>query len=145
MSAEENRAALLRAAERFGDPQMRHRYFDLYSPRIVLHGYAGVEPGIESVRRFYEGFWGAFPDATLTIHETVAEGDLVACRFGVAATHLGDFQGIPPTHRRVSLPGITLLRFEDGRCVERWSQADFLGLLQQLGVMPAPAPGGPSD
>jgi predicted ester cyclase len=44
--------------------------------------------------------------------------------------------GIPATGRRVSVNGITILRFADGRCVERWSQTDFLGMLQQLGALP---------
>jgi len=44
--------------------------------------------------------------------------------------------GIPPTGKQVTMTGITILRFAGGKCVERWSEADFLGLLQQLGVVP---------
>ncbi len=67
-----------------------------------------------------------------------AEGDEVACRFTRRAAHGGEFNGIPATGRRVELKGITILRFANGRCVERWSQADFMGMLRQLGVVPAP-------
>jgi len=50
-------------------------------------------------------------------------------------THNGDYLGIPATALAVSFTGITILRFFDGRCAERWSQADSLSLLQQLGVL----------
>jgi steroid delta-isomerase-like uncharacterized protein len=140
MSTTENRAVLQRAGENFNNPKNRTAYFELYDPTIVLHGYQGVEPGLESVKQFYQAFWGAFPDCKLVFEEVFAEGDKVACRFVVYATHQGEFQGIPATGKRITLPGITILQFANGKCVERWSQADFIGLLQQLGVMPAPEP-----
>ena len=52
--------------------------------------------------------------------------------------HGGPFQGMPATGKPFTLPGITILRFADGGCCERWSQADFIGLLQQLGALPPP-------
>lgn len=52
--------------------------------------------------------------------------------------HTGEFLGIPPTGRRVSMSGIAIHRVQDGRIVEHWAQIDALGLLQQLGAVPAP-------
>lgn len=134
---EENRAALERAIGCWNEDDLAG-YLELYDPEVALHGYQGVEPGLEGVRRFYEAFWAAFPGSRITLEDIVSEGNEVACRFTLRATHGGEFNGIPPTGREVSIPGITILRFENGRCIERWSQADFLGLLQQLGVIPAP-------
>lgn len=134
---EENRASLERAIENWNEGNLAG-YLELYDPGVVLHGYQGVEPGLEGVRRFYEAFWAAFPGSRITLEDVVSEGDKVACRFTLRATHGGEFNGIPATGREVSLPGITVLRFAGGKCVERWSQADFLGLMQQLGVIPAP-------
>jgi predicted ester cyclase len=51
------------------------------------------------------------------------------------------FQGIPPTGRRVEVQAISILHFSEGRVVERWNQLDQLGMLQQLGVLPAPSDG----
>lgn len=113
-------------------------YLRLYAPSIRLVGYAGVEPGIDSVRAFYRALWDAFPAPRITVEDTFAAGDRIACRFVMTARHAGPFQGLPATGRDIALPGITILRFEDGRCVERWSQADFLGLMVQLGAVPAP-------
>jgi predicted ester cyclase len=53
--------------------------------------------------------------------------------------HVGEFMGVPATGTPIALPGITILCFRDGRCVERFSRADMLGLLIQLGAVPAPA------
>jgi predicted ester cyclase len=53
--------------------------------------------------------------------------------------HVDEFMGVPATGTKIMLPGITILHFRDGRCVERFSQADMLGLLIQIGVVPAPA------
>lgn len=137
-SAEENKAALWRAIERWNEGDLAG-YLELYAPEVMLHGYQGMEPGMAGVRRFYEAFWSSFPGSRITIEDMFAEGDEVACRYTLRAAHEGEFNGIPPTGRRVELKGITILRFADGRCVERWSQADFMGMLQQLGVVPSPA------
>lgn len=142
MPAEENKAALRRAIEHFNDPEDKTGYFELYDESAMLHGYAGVEPGIESIKRFYNDvMWTAFPDGRIELYDVIAEGDEVACRFANNATHTGEFMGLAPTGNRTTLTGSTLLRFEDGKCVERWSQADFLGLMQQLGAIPEPARG----
>lgn len=114
-------------------------YLRLYSPDVVLHGYAGVTPGMDGVRAFYQQFWAAFPGSTLLFHDVAEAGsDQVLCRFEVQGIHAGPFQGAPASGRAFVLPGITILRFADGRCVERWSQADFLGLMLQLGLLPQP-------
>ena len=66
-------------------------------------------------------------------------GDACTIRFTLSGRHDGPFLGVPPTGRDVALPGITILRFDGDRCRERWSQADMLGVLVQLGALPAPA------
>jgi steroid delta-isomerase-like uncharacterized protein len=137
MSAQENKAVLQRAVAYLSDPENRDAYFNLYDDNCVLHGY-GLPPGIEAIKGFYRVFWDAFPDAQLTIEDLVAEDDKVACRFSFTATHAGDFLGIPPTGKRVTVTGITILRFANGKCVERWSSADFLSFLQQVDALPAP-------
>jgi predicted ester cyclase len=128
---------LERALEHFSDPATRRSYFEIYDPECVLHGYPGVAPGKAGIEAFYEAFWQAFPDVTIAADDVLEEGDRVACRFTFRATHRGPFQGIPPTGKRVEGTGITILKFRAGRCVERWSSTDFLGLLQQLGAAPA--------
>ena len=69
----------------------------------------------------------------------LAEGELVACRHELRGTHREAFQGVAPTGRAVTAPATATFRVADGAVQEIWLNADFLGLLQQLGAVPAPA------
>jgi len=67
----------------------------------------------------------------------IAEGEKVVSRLTVHGVHQGDFQGIPPTGKAVMQTGIDILRLAGGKVIERWGEFDNLGLMQQLGVIPA--------
>jgi predicted ester cyclase len=71
----------------------------------------------------------------------VVDGDRIAVRHTHYATQAGEFAGIPPTGRRVTVPGIEILRLRDGQIVEFWHHDDFLALMQQLGAIPSPHSG----
>lgn len=122
------------ALAQFADPSRRDQYFDLYSDNVVLHGY-GIEPGLDNVRRYYAAIWAAFPDARVSPEELIETGDRVVVRFEMRGTHRGPFLGIQPSGKFIVLPGMTILRFENQRCVERWSVTDGLALLVQLGAV----------
>src|SRR6185503_2567893 len=107
-------------------------YFDLYDPSAVLHGYPGVEPGLASIKQFYAGMWTAFPDSRLAIEDCVEEGAKLAARFAVHATHRGEFMGVAATGRSVVITGITVLYFRGEKCIERWSEANFPALMEQI-------------
>lgn len=127
------------ALAHLSNPATRDRYFDLYAESVVLHGYDGVPPGLDGVKAFYHGIFTAFPDLTVLAQDFVEQSGKLAVRFLLTGTHQGPFQGIPPTGRTIQVPGITLLRFENGQCVERWSELNSLLLLTQLGAFPRPA------
>ena len=84
-------------------------------------------------------FRTGFPDWVETVEDVIAEGDRVVVRVAGRGTHLGDFQGIPATGRRVEAHGVGIARIRDGRIAEAWAAYDALGLLQQLGAIPVPA------
>jgi predicted ester cyclase len=79
----------------------------------------------------------AFPDKLYTINDLIAEDDKVVARWTLKATHKGDYMGIPPTNKQIILNGIYIIRIENGKQVEWWLEADFLSLMQQLGVIPS--------
>jgi predicted ester cyclase len=116
---------------------------DVRAPDFVAHAPASLEPAPldpEAWTSFLAGFVAGFPDLRLTVQERVGEGDLVAQLIHFEGTHTGDFQGLPPTHRKVTFTGLELNRFVDGRVVEHWFQLDSLALLQQLGLTLVPGP-----
>jgi len=91
------------------------------------------------VRAFYEGIFAAFGSAKLEFHEVLWDGHVCAIRFTMMGRHVGEFMGVPATGNQIVLPGITILHFEGEQVIERFSQADMLGLLLQIGAVPAPA------
>lgn len=97
----------------------------------------GFGVGPQATRNVVTLYRTAFPDVQFTIDAQVAEGDMVATRWTATGTNMGSLNGMPPTHRRVTISGISVERCEDGKIAETWGNWDFLGMLQQLGVMPA--------
>ena len=87
--------------------------------------------------QFGQMWHAACPDERTTFDDQIAEGDRVVSRMTSTATHSGAFQGIPPTGKRITVTGIWIDRVVEGRIVERWGVIDMLGVLQQLGVVPA--------
>jgi steroid delta-isomerase-like uncharacterized protein len=109
---------------------------DLVTDDYVNHaGFMDVE-GVEGLQQFAAMLRAALPDWHEVIEDQVVEGDKEVHRYVIRGTHKGEFMGIPATGKEVVVTGITLARIEDGKIAEEWSQADMLGLMQQLGVVP---------
>jgi steroid delta-isomerase-like uncharacterized protein len=112
---------------------------------LVAPDYIGHDPaqpdmqGPEGIKEFITGYLAGFPDGRITIDGQFAEGDMVATRWTGRGTHQGELMGIPPTGKQVTVSGITISRVKNGKVVEEWSNWDTLGMLQQLGVVPAMA------
>jgi steroid delta-isomerase-like uncharacterized protein len=100
------------------------------APPDVPRGPAGLRGMVTMLRT-------AFPDIRYDTEELIAEGDKVVARTTMSGTHTGPFFGIPPTGRRVVQAQIHILRFVEGKAVEHREVRDDLGMLQQLGVIPA--------
>lgn len=113
---------------------------ELVAPDYVGHDPAQPElHGPEGIKEFITGYLAGFPDGRITIDGQLAEGDMVATRWTGRGTHQGELMGIPPTGKQVTVSGITISRVKNGKVVEEWSNWDTLGMLQQLGVVPAMA------
>jgi steroid delta-isomerase-like uncharacterized protein len=97
---------------------------------------------LNGLKQFAQAVWGGFPDFSVKITEEIAEGDHVAKMWVAQGTQTGAFMGIPATGKKISFGGITLYQLEASKIVSiSWSY-DMLGMLQQMGVVPAlgPAP-----
>lgn len=114
-------------------------YLRLYDEGIRLHGYSPAPMDKAQVRGFYEGIFSAFDTPKLVFDEVAWDGDVCAIRFTMTGRHVKEFMGVPATGTTITLPGITILHFRGDRVIERFSQADMLGLLVQIGAVSAPA------
>ena len=111
----------------------------LFTPDAVVHDPGRELRGTAAIRQGLASLRAGFPDVAYTVEAQLAEGDLVASRYRGAGTHLGAWRGVAATGRRVVDTGILIHRFAGGRSAAFWGQADALGLMQQLGAIPAPA------
>ena len=93
--------------------------------------------GLAAFKQEIPAFHAAFPDLTFTLEELIISGDRVCHRWTARGTHQGKLMGIPPTGKQVTVTGTTIERIENGQIVESWPMMDRLGLMQQLGVIPA--------
>ena len=101
----------------------------------------GFEPSKEGVKQMFHMYRAAFPDLRMETEDVLASGDKVVARVRATGTHQGEFMGIPATGKSVDVQVIDIMRFgEDGLVREHWGLFDALGMLQQLGAIPAPAP-----
>jgi steroid delta-isomerase-like uncharacterized protein len=94
--------------------------------------------GHEAGRAAFNYALNAFSDFRHEIAAQYADGDVVITRIVGSGTHTGEFMGVPPTGKQVSMEGIAVHRVEDGKLVEHWSTIDALSLLMQMGAVPAP-------
>ncbi len=112
---------------------------ELYAPDYADRSASqppGIPPDREGRKQFVQAFKAAFPGIVGTTEDVIAEGDKVVLRWSAQGTHEGDFMGIPPTGREILLTGTTVYRIAGGKIAEEWTQADMLGLMTQLGVVP---------
>lgn len=113
---------------------------EIYSADSVRHrpplpDIIGLEAYKESIARLR----ATYPDLHLTIQEILVDGDSNAVRWTMHGTHTGIGGPFPPTGREVEFTGITISHMVDGKTIENWANIDNLGVLQQLGVIPAPS------
>jgi steroid delta-isomerase-like uncharacterized protein len=106
--------------------------FTLHDPQKPLGG-DSREILIETIRYYRT----VFPDLLMNIEDAFAVGERAAVRWVATGTHQGTLRGEPPTGRAIHVTGMTILRFADGKIVETWDNWDTLGLMQQLGLLPA--------
>jgi predicted ester cyclase len=88
--------------------------------------------GPESFKAVHRTFCGAFPDLHVNVEDVLAEGDQVAVRWRVIATHRGDHFGFPATGKSVSMNGSTFAIVKGNQVVEGWNQMDMQALMQTL-------------
>ena len=126
MSTQENKILSNRVAQAISEGDLE-ALDELMVPEIAEE----FKRDVAEIRR-------AFPDYAGTNVEQIAEGEEVANRFVFLGTHLGEFEGVNPTGRRVEFVGHSIDRVVEGKIVESWVELDMLGVMRQLGAEPEP-------
>jgi len=101
---------------------------------MPVPGIPGTKAGFKQV---VEATRQAFPDVRVHIQHVVAAGDFVVSHDTAAATSTGDFMGIPPSNKRLEWTEIHFLKIANNQIVEHWANFDQVGILKQLGAIPA--------
>jgi predicted ester cyclase len=138
MSAEENKAIVRRYQEAYNTNNLDALdavvAADIATP-MMLPGFPHGLAGIKQLHRITVDAW---PDFHTQIEDLIAEGDLVTARITISATPQKEAFGVPPTGKSFKISGMYIVRIANGKIVEHWGVEDAIGIMQQLGLMPAP-------
>ena len=139
MSVEETKAVALRYLDAFAAGDLA-ALDECVAPNYVRHdpGLPFEVRGPEGVKQLVTALRAGLPDFQNTIEDVIAEGDKVLVRLATRAIHRGELLGIPPTGKAVTVTVMDLFRVADRKIAEQWVARDDLGMMQQLGIIPAP-------
>ncbi len=147
MSLEDNMAIARRVFEEVWNQGKVALLDELLAPNFILHD--PDRPDVrtrEDYKRWVNETRNAFPDLHGTIEGMFAQGEEVADRWTMRGTNTGDLvtpmMRIPATGKQLTMTGLSIVRFAEGKIVEHWHLADYLGMFQQLGLIPVPQPVG---
>ena len=134
-----NKTVARRLAEEVFSQGNLRTFDEILAPDYVNHNMPvpGIPGTKDGFRQIVVATRQAFPDVHVTIQDMVAEGDSVVFRDTVQATSRGAFFGVPANGRRLAWTEIHFLRVRGGQIAEHWTNFDQLGILQQLGAIPA--------
>jgi steroid delta-isomerase-like uncharacterized protein len=138
----ENKAIVRRFYEEVWNKRRVELVDELMSPSHAMHDNQLPDSGVgpEAYKRNVARFVAGFPDVRFTVEDMVAENDKVAVSWTISGTHRGEFRGVSPTGKKVSIEGITINHIGNGKIMDSYVSWDTLGLMQQLGVAPAFGP-----
>lgn len=138
MSAEENKAVIRRFIDQVFEKHQLVAVDELVAPDFLPHSWPGVKPGVDSFKQAIEKVSAGPSDVSLKIEDMIAEGDKVAVRLTLHAVHHADFLGIPAAGKEHTISETHIFYVKHGKVTEHWRDADLLGMMRQLGALPAP-------
>ena len=133
-TTEQNKQIVVRFNKEYIELGNTKSFEELVAPDVVNHSAPpGTSQGPDGMIHFLQNVLRTgFPDLTVEILDQVAEGDLVTTRKSIHATHSGDFMGIPPTGKRVTINVIDMIRLRKGKYVEHWGISNISDVIARL-------------
>jgi steroid delta-isomerase-like uncharacterized protein len=133
--ADKNKQLVEQWFERVWNQKSEAAIDEMFGAQSRAYGFPepdSVVTGPEEFKHLHRNFCGAFPDLHITLDSMVAEGDMVAVRWHVDATHKGHHLGFPATGRKAAMTGTSFLKIERGQMMDGWNQMDMAGLFRRL-------------
>jgi steroid delta-isomerase-like uncharacterized protein len=137
VTLEENKALVRRFIDEIFVQGRPAAVDELLADDFAPHTWQSTGDGKGDLKRAIERVSKGLADGQFTIEDIIAEGDRVAVRVTAQATQVGEFMGLPPSGKTYTIGEIHIFRIRDGKVVEHWHQFDQLGLMRQLGALPA--------
>jgi len=124
----------------FIDTVINRREYDqaklFISPDYIDHNSESGEPtDIDGLLRHIKAVRTTYPGLKVTIHDQIAEKDMVVTRICITGTHEGDWLGMKPTHKQLSIDAVNINRIENELIVEHWGMANTLEALLEIGAI----------
>lgn len=138
MFTEENKAIVRQFFEEGPSKGNLRAANELLAPDFAIHVPLPASPGVKGINEVITACRAAFEHLNVTVEDMIAEGNTVAARFTARGVHKGNFMNLPATGKPITMTGIEIFRIKDGKIIELWGEANLLGLMQQLGIVPAP-------
>src|SRR5208282_6439273 len=136
---QDTKAIIRRLYEEVWNKRKLEMVSEIISPSHALHdnNFPGSSVGPEAYRAQMAIYLAAFPDLHFTIQDTIAEKDKIAASWTITGTHKGEFWGVRPTNRKMTMDGMTIHHIANEKIIDSYISSDALGLMRQLGVVPA--------
>ena len=139
MSAEQNKATIMRVYDELINQEKKSVIDEIYADDVIVHDpFMGTGSGRDVFRQLLGTFDAAFPGHRVKVHHLMAEGDWVSVMHTHTAKHTGQLMYLAPTDREIVVNGVEVFRLANGKIVEFWRHDDDIGMMRQLGAIPAP-------
>ena len=134
MTTTDNKAVVVRFNKEFIERGNLNVLTEIVADNFVNHtAAASVSDGVDGLKEYVKMLDEGFSDFQVAIHEQLAEGDMVASRKTISATHTGEIMGHEATGKRIEFKVMDFVRLRDGKYVEHWGQNNIREVIQQLG------------
>jgi steroid delta-isomerase-like uncharacterized protein len=135
-----NKQVVQRFVEECWNQGNLNKVSELLTDQVRFHDpvFPSLTPGIQNIKNHIEGCRRAFPDLKFTIEDTIAERNEVVLHWRASGTHKGQFLGMQPTQRKVTVDGTSIYRLEGSKIAESHANWNLATMMAQLGVIEVP-------
>ena len=136
MSIEQNKALVRRFIDEVFVAGSFAAVDELVAEDFMPHTWGSMGSGRQALKDAITRVSAGLTDVSMTVEDLFGEGDRVVVRLTSTAVQAGVFMGLPPSGKAFTIGEIHIFRIRDGKVSEHWHEADFIGMLRQLGAMP---------